>query len=263
MNHTSMWRGGILLGAVDGNIAEVTSCLKNGIDIETNENGWTALMAAAEEGHEPVVALLLAKGADVNAVDDEYNGAIDYAATESIKAMLQNHMEQVDRITVLLEEAEEGNIYEVTSYLRNGLDIESKDKWGKTVLMAAASGGHEPDVALLLAMGAEVDATDKRGYTALRKAVEEGHDLVVATLLAKGADVNAADEDGITALIIAVKNRDEPVVATLLAKRADVNAVDSLGNTAIDYAKRDSMKILLQEHIEQKSPAAAKTPLAK
>eukprot|EP00596_Hydrurales_sp_CCMP1899_P005945 CAMPEP_0119046074 /NCGR_PEP_ID=MMETSP1177-20130426/44207_1 /TAXON_ID=2985 /ORGANISM="Ochromonas sp, Strain CCMP1899" /LENGTH=213 /DNA_ID=CAMNT_0007018707 /DNA_START=29 /DNA_END=670 /DNA_ORIENTATION=+ len=57
-------------------------------------DGDTALMTAVQGGNQPVVALLLANKANVNAANENGRKAIDYAKIDSIKALLQMYMEQ-------------------------------------------------------------------------------------------------------------------------------------------------------------------------
>ena len=67
------------IGAFNGDYAMVKDALINGADINYKENGWTALMNAAQEGHIEIVKLLLSKGANVN-ISDPMTGANAYMA---------------------------------------------------------------------------------------------------------------------------------------------------------------------------------------
>jgi len=117
-----------------------------------------------------------------------------------------------------------GDIDKVTSCLRRGANIESKNGDGYTALMLAAKWGYPEIVTLLLENKANVNATDNFGYTALMRAAENGH---------------------------------KPVVALLLENKADIDAADSKGRKAIDYAETESMKAVFQKHMEQKKATAA------
>jgi hypothetical protein len=55
----------------------------------TNGNGWTGLDAAALQGDEAVVELMLAYGADPRHRDREGLTAIDRVETESMRALLE------------------------------------------------------------------------------------------------------------------------------------------------------------------------------
>ena len=73
--------------------------LNNGADVNRadSEEGWTALMFAAAEGHQPVVEILLRHGADPAITDRDGDAAVDHALARG-----QMH------IVVLLEAPPEG-----------------------------------------------------------------------------------------------------------------------------------------------------------
>lgn len=57
----------LIKASYSGNLPEVERLLNNGANVNAKrDDGITALMGASIEGHEDVVALLLAKGVDVN-----------------------------------------------------------------------------------------------------------------------------------------------------------------------------------------------------
>jgi ankyrin repeat protein len=77
--------------------------------------------------------------------------------------------------------------------------------------------GHEAVVQQLLVTGkVDIDSKDKDGRTPLLWAVKEGHEAVVQRLLATGkADVNSKDNYGWTPLSLARKNSHENIIKLL------------------------------------------------
>ena len=63
--------------------------------------------------------------------------------------------------------AEKGNIEAVKQHLAAGMDVNAKDKHGRTTLHAAAVGGSTEVVELLIAKGADLNADDVNGKTPL------------------------------------------------------------------------------------------------
>jgi hypothetical protein len=65
-----------------------------------------------------------------------------------------------------LAAAKTGDTKRVQALLKEGAELEAKDKDGHTALMLAAQYGHADTVRLLLAQGANPGARDKRGWNA-------------------------------------------------------------------------------------------------
>jgi len=54
-----------------------------------NNEGWTALLRASEKGHTETVAMLLEKGADVNATDNDGGTALYKARAQEREKKLR------------------------------------------------------------------------------------------------------------------------------------------------------------------------------
>jgi len=122
-------------------------------------NGITPLMAASYGGHDAIVKRLMAKGADLRAVDRLQKNAMVYAAGE-------------------------GRTEVVMTLIAGGMaanDVYANDL---TPLMWAAGFGKTATVRALLAAGADPARKDNRGKTAVDIAREQGFNETVAALQA-------------------------------------------------------------------------------
>ncbi|HCB64081.1 MAG TPA: hypothetical protein DEP20_01765, partial [Fusobacteria bacterium] len=111
------------------------------------QDGITALMAAAKNGHKEVCQLLIEKGADVNAVS--------MLGTALTKAAKGGHKELCQML------------------IEKGADVNAVGLRGPA-LTKAAEGGHKELCQMLIEKGADVNAVSIRG-TALMVAAEEGN----------------------------------------------------------------------------------------
>lgn len=139
----------------------------------------------------------------------------------------------------LIDAAFRGDIVQLQSLLKKGVDVNAKGTNGETALWMAAGAGHTEIVEALLERGADVNVKDKAyGATALYMAAQEGHTNAVKVLLESKANVNIKREiNGVTALMMAVQKGHTEIVKLLLAAGADVNAKANDGRAPLSIAK--------------------------
>lgn len=145
-----------------GRVGEVARCLDaSPTDAKAySADGFTALHLAAFFNRPDVVALLIARGADVDAVS---RNAINARPLHSAATM---------RAAAV-----------VKSLLASGADPDATQERGITALMSAAASGDAESVKALLAHGADVSARGTDGKSALDHARERNRPEVVDVLL--------------------------------------------------------------------------------
>lgn len=127
----------LILASAGPSLSAVEQLIHAGADIAAaNENGTTALHAAAEAGNAGITTLLLENGAE----PEQKAGSEKQGATALILASQNNH----------------GDV--VQSLLEHGADMNAKDEYGLTALEKSTSsdvkailtrhmaGGHDPDI---------------------------------------------------------------------------------------------------------------------
>ena len=132
-------------------------------------------MDAASKGQEAVVRLLLDRGANIEAKNEDGHFSL-------INAIASGHKEAL-------------------RLLDNGANIEAKNRIGNTSLIMAAWNGHDRVVCLLLEKGAKIDATNLLGNNARDLAERygaktDGHKATLAILRSSGAKAQVIAKDG-------------------------------------------------------------------
>ena len=215
----------------ENGLVEVSHLLvQRGADVNAaDDDGWVALTSAVESGRSRLVQFLIESGANVNHLC-ACSGWLSGGYTPLAMALQKDRAE----IAELL--------------LKAGADVNLPTRDGATPLMIAAKSGNHAMVVTLLAKGADPNARDQKGNIALL----EGVDWIetVRALLASGAVVDARNEDGVTPLMAAVARGQADVAGVLLDAGAIVNVKNKAGLTPLMVAVRngqvEAARLLLQ-----------------
>ncbi|MGE3873663.1 MAG: ankyrin repeat domain-containing protein [Parvibaculaceae bacterium] len=201
-----------------------------------------ALAIAAKEGHDDVVTLLLAAGADPN-VAEGISPALSWASHKGrakIAAQLLAagaHVDQVaDEQTALFAAATDGHGEVVELLIAAQADVAWKTPKNRTVLHQAAQSGDPGIVQQLISAGAPVGAVDAGGLTPLHISASLGHVAVIDMLAHQGAQLDLLDGDGWTALHRAIHERYPDAVKALLSVGADPGIAGRNGITPLAMA---------------------------
>ena len=115
----------------------------------------------------------------------------------------------------LFNAAKEGRLTEVKEMLASGINVNAKNKMGRTALMSAAYFGNKSIVEELVVEGVDVNSADTQGRTALMIAVAKQRTKIIEVLLNAGADVSLADNKEKTALTMAEKTKNKKLIKLL------------------------------------------------
>lgn len=217
------------------------------------------LTNAAKMGDTTRMKELIAKDADVNIKDKDYNGY-----NSLMWASLRGHTNAVKLL------------------LSNGVELNALDVSNQSALALASFSGHLEIVKLLVEKGAEINPKNPKAKPALESAVGMGHGDIAKYLLEKGAKINpeilaealkypakakpemiqllilnganinsksSQSLGGTTALIWAVDKDHLDIVKLAIQKKADMNIFDKNGMTALMVAvkqeKTEMTKLLI------------------
>jgi len=159
---------------VQGKPIEVKQLLDKGEAVDAKQAGQTALHMASMNGKVDIISILIARGAQVDAVDDQ-------------------------GITPLMLAAKDGQLDAVKALLAQGAKIEAQNKMGENALHIAGAHGKKDVVTELLERGANIRATTNNGLNvlvfALNRMVQPGATAADTALVdyIKGKFGNGAD----------------------------------------------------------------------
>ncbi|KAM5354270.1 hypothetical protein ACJ41O_000920 [Fusarium nematophilum] len=128
-----------------------------------DSNGITPLFCASHQGNYQTFKMLLDRGADMEAIWQEYHYRPIHQAAQG------------------------GHLEIVRLLIENKVDLNAKEKNGGSPMMLAARGGFLEVVELLIENGASICMEANEGETALMLASDNGHPKIVKLLLDNGA----------------------------------------------------------------------------
>ncbi len=251
--------------AVDsGEIGVVKLLVEAGADV--NAGSWPPLCQAVDKTDTAMAEYLIDHGANVNYPEDW--GPLQEASTfdiEMVRLLLERgaNINGGTMMPALHAAVTKGPKEIVELLIREGADINAKDKWGGTPLywsvndLYFSNRNEDRDsidiMNLLIANGADVNT----GEDTLILAARTGKVEAVKSLLKAGANTSAKDDEGRTALhrILDIRrSRDvlsKDMVGLLLNTGADVNLKDNDGRTplrlAVESADAEIVELLLDK----------------
>ncbi|KAH0521908.1 hypothetical protein TsFJ059_005838 [Trichoderma semiorbis] len=196
---------------------------------DTSED-FTALLRAAEQGHEAVAKVLLTRNdINLNQKDEYGRTALAVAAEKGHRAVAELLLARSDiaadtrdkrHRTPLSLAAEQGHAAVIELFIsRRDINADARDLFALTPLSHAAKRGHDAVMKLLLTrQDVKADSRDRLGLSPLLYAAERGHHDVVKLLLDR-EDVTADSKDdwGWTPLLRAASRGHHDVVKVLIS----------------------------------------------
>jgi len=209
--------------------------LKSGANPNSTDNKlMSPLHYAARLGSSTIVKLLLNYGAERNLQDEKGNFPIHYASMHDDVDLFKLFVEGLEDSPINWTNAMKQNSLHIAVWHSNTelvkfilsldkVNINSKDKVGRTPLHYAARNGNLEIVELLIKYGAKVSSSSITNEEPLHEAVYKGHLEVAKFLLDKGAKVNSGSYRGYP-IHMAIDKGDYDMLVMLIKEGADVNA---------------------------------------
>ena len=234
---------GLTLAAEFGMKATLASLLEDGADVNAVDGKlWTALHAAAKNGDEAIINILLERKAHIHTTGQDWNirdwgeytplqlaakGGYVAAFRLLLKVAVDSGIDAMKGDSALKVAAAAGRraIVEILLPFASKADLYS-------ALTMAAGGGHEALVLLFLDLDIDFRRTSK-DKTPLHQAAFQGRDSIVQLLIDRGMDPNLKGFEEATPLHEAVKGGKEATAALLLKYRASVDARNTHGKTPL------------------------------
>lgn len=209
-------------------IHRVTAEKANLIDSEK----VTWLLCAAEAGHNQMVKLLVAVGADLK-------------------------IQTSDGRTPLYVAVENGHIEIVNFLLQKGADLAVTTEFGYSPLHVAARHGYTSIVKLLIENRVNSNSTTHNGLTPLHLAVDYYHISIVKLLLKAGANYRSKANDGQTPLSLAEENQYNEIISLFSTANA-CKPESNMSSISLHMERFESSHPVLEKPVANKVVAREK-----
>lgn len=144
------------------------------------------------------------------------------------------HGQRIKQPRTIIEAASQGNLEKVKEFVKQKVDLDSKDRSGQTALLAAIEADNEPIIAYLVEQGASVNEPGMYTHLPLVRAAYQNNLAIVDLLLNHGALINDQEKlRGLTALNVTGFTCDQAMVKELLKRGANPNILARNNNSVL------------------------------
>ena len=250
--------------ALGGDLELFQYLIKNGSDVfSKTKNGRSCLHIAAEEGHLKICRMLLTNyNFAVHERDDDGLALLHSAALggdlELFQYLIKNGSDVFSKTkngrSCLHIAAEEGHLRICRVLLQNyNFDVHERDDDGLAVLHNAALGGDLELFQYLIQNGSDVFSKTKDGRSCLHLAAEAGHLKICRVLLQNhNFDIHAIDDDMFTVMLRAACSDDLELLEYLIQNGSDIFSKTKHGGSCLHLAAESGhlkiCKVLLQKY---------------
>ncbi|KAM3875228.1 ankyrin repeat and protein kinase domain-containing protein 1 [Diretmus argenteus] len=215
-----------------GDVESVQCVLSLGAQVNCHSvRGYTPLIISVLQRFHNIISLLLEHGAAATQGDDDQWTPLHFAAQngddKTVRLLLDNGAVADTRekagwmpLHLACQNGHEAVARLLLSRLSEDAVGEKEEAQGKTPLHLACAYGHFRIVKLLLSQGADPNTTDCSLSTALHLSAEEGHNRVVRQLVKSGAHIESVDSRGYTPLHLAALKGHTGICRQLLSNGA-------------------------------------------
>ena len=223
----------------------IKSQIQKGADVNiADSTGFTLLMSAVSGGFTKATEILIKTEANVNAVDNIHESAVNYGAEKGPGSMYFT----VDQCRSRCEQckhrwhdkpgigSQESNFNTIDLLLQAGADVNKADMDNVTSLMWAVYYGQYECCKKLIKSGASLDIPDNNGETALFYAVKKDDCKILDLFLSHaGKSTKLGTVNMIRSMLLewSLANGSYNSLFRLIRAGADVNRGDIHGRTAV------------------------------
>ncbi|XP_044729552.1 serine/threonine-protein phosphatase 6 regulatory ankyrin repeat subunit A-like [Chrysoperla carnea] len=233
---------------IKGNKEIVNLLIKNKAKVNAKSDHGTPLQLAMIIAHLEILKFLIAKGADINVVD---NKMVKPAVLAGNKDIVETLLKTKPHINIKDPEYAEllhsaiikGHTHLVKYFIKKGFDVNSNNFLNVTPLYIAAGIDQEEIAEILITNGANVNVVTEGGAP-LHVATEHGHNNVVQILLRNGASIDIKDSKNRTPLELAVVHGYVQIVKMFLQfNKVNINGTTQDGLTLLHIASQEESNL--------------------
>ncbi|XP_058738659.1 uncharacterized protein LOC131610671 [Vicia villosa] len=226
-------RGALHFAALEGQ-TEICNYLLEDLKLPIDakdDDGETALIHAARQGHTATAKYLIDHGADPTIASNLGATALHHSAgigdIELLEHLLSKGINtdlESDAGTPLVWAAGHAQQAAVTALLKHGANPNAETDDGITPLLSSVAAGSLECLELLIQAGAKVNVS-AGGATPLHIASDNGSLELINSLLKAGADPNIADEDGVKPIQVAAARGNREAVEIFFPVTSKIDTV--------------------------------------